>query len=233
MEEFIKTSIESYGLIAIFLLMVTNGFASAPPSEIVISLGGVFAAKTSHSLVSVIAAVCIGNFVGTFILYLLGVYIGYAWLTNFKSKHNSSTNKILSLIAGVIPNEEWLHTVADFFRHKGAIWVGIFRCFPMIRSIVSLPAGMAAMPKIRFICYSKLGIIIWAIFWASLGYWAVDFIDRFKTPLILFVLLLVLPCFFVIKANLVKFHESIISNYKSQQLHSPDGVKRGGADAEG
>jgi len=98
MEELIHNWIFNYGLVAIFFLMVSNGFISTPPSEIVLSLSGVISYLTGLNIFSIFFAALLANYLGAFIPYLIGRRVGYSWLLKLKI-YFSGKNKFFNWIA--------------------------------------------------------------------------------------------------------------------------------------
>ncbi len=170
MQDLILSLINSYGIYAIFFLMISNGFASTPPSEAVYGFAGVLAYYGHINLYYVLLFGVAGNLTGTLLLYLVGVKIGCEWLLNLKIRL-ASLNKIFQKISSWLPNRKFIYRFEKLFTTKnGFIYVGVFRCFPLIRSIVSLPAGMVKMPIHKFLIYSFIGCAIWGFLWLELGY---------------------------------------------------------------
>ncbi len=172
MNELINELISNYGLIAIFILMLTNGVISAPPSELTLSFAGIFVGITNLTLVITIPVAILGNLIGTSILYFIGYKVGYKWVINLDNRHTDKQYNFFSkLYKSIIPDKIVVDYLIKTFQKKGAVWVGILRCLPMIRSIISLPAGIIRMPSIIFYVYTTLGISIWTIIWQLIGFY--------------------------------------------------------------
>jgi membrane protein DedA with SNARE-associated domain len=152
------------GLLAIFILMAMNGFFSAPPSEFVLPLAGLLALGSDYTLIHTLSAAIAGNLFGTFLLYIIGRKIGYGWLMKVK-EWSENRGWLMRKVGMIIPSKKTFVVIGELLRSRGAIWIGIFRCFPYVRSIISIPAGMAKMPLILFFVYSAIGIAVWAVFW--------------------------------------------------------------------
>lgn len=192
MEEAINNWILNYGLIAVSFLMFFNGFISTPPSEVTLSLAGILSATTELSFIGVLVAGITGNFVGMYLPYIVGKKIGYQWIINLKLKF-SQKGKFKKWISNYMPSEKVLLLFAEKFKGSGAIWVGIFRCFPLVRStITSLPAGVIQMSQLKFSIFSLSGIIVWVIFWSGIGYFIGESWQQIKTigTITLFVVLI-------------------------------------------
>ena len=167
--EAVASYIQTYGLIAVFVFMFSNGILSTPPSETTLALAGVLAASGYHSLVVVTMVAVCGNISGALLLYWIGRTVGQSWVQRFR---NFALKKGIprTLVDVVFPEARLVSALADRLSVKGGFWIGSLRCLPMVRSIVSLPAGMAKMPLLLFVSCSILGMTIWALLWESLGY---------------------------------------------------------------
>tara|TARA_Y100000310_G_scaffold287501_1_gene312458 strand:+ start:121 stop:759 length:639 start_codon:yes stop_codon:yes gene_type:complete len=155
--EYLLGVIESNGLISLFIFMAFNGFIGFPPSELVLFLGGFSASIASYSFVSALLSSFFGALLGSYMLFLVGRAIGYKWILKVPFMR-----KVFS--------ERFIHLIAHTLKDEGAYWIGIFRCFPVIRSIVSIPAGMIGMPHKVFLLWTGLGLMVWAVVWSGLGY---------------------------------------------------------------
>lgn len=170
MTEIIQEIIVSYGLLAILFLMMSNGIASAPPSELILAVGGIWAASKNLDLKYVIIAGSVGNTIGAIILYSIGYKCGLNWLTRHKVFLNKQNNKYLNYMGSIIHKIELLHTHDKFFNDNAFLLVGVLRCFPVVRSIVSYPAGVMKMNLLLFILLSAMGISLWSSIWVAIGF---------------------------------------------------------------
>lgn len=170
MTSIIHEIIISYGLLAILLLMMTNGIASAPPSELILAVGAIWAASKNIDLKYVVIAASVGNTIGAIILYFIGYRFGLNWLTKIRNFLNKQDSKYLRRTGAILHKIEQLHTHDKFFNDNALLWVGVLRCFPVVRSIVSYPAGVMKMNLFLFITLSVIGIFLWATFWVIIGY---------------------------------------------------------------
>jgi membrane protein DedA with SNARE-associated domain len=161
--------------------MFFNGFISTPPSEITLSLAGILSSTTDLTFTGVLISGTLGNFSGMYLPYFIGRWIGYQWLLDIKTNF-ANKGKFKKWVSNYIPSEKVLLLFAEKFRGNGAIWVGIFRFFPLVRStITSLPAGVVKMPHLKFSFYSLIGIIIWVVFWSSIGFFIGESWHQIKT----------------------------------------------------
>lgn len=168
--EWISFEIASYGLLAACLLMATNGFFSAPPSEIVLPLSGALLASNLNELALVILAVSLGNLAGTYVLFLLGNKYGLAFLPKLKVGISRCKIPGINKLHLAFPNKKLLLVIESHFLRNGYLWVLGLRVLPVLRSIVSYPAGALKMRHDLFLFASMVGILVWSGLWATLGY---------------------------------------------------------------
>ena len=159
-----------YGVLAAILLMIVNGVVSAPPSELILTLVGILFVDSFIEVLFYSGIVSVGNLLGAYILYLVGKLWGMRFISWLKKACSSSSSRMLNWFGSKLPGNRSLLEYRNIFRDGGCKWVLIFRCLPVVRSIISLPAGAAMQPVSKFLVYSYVGMVIWAIFWISIGY---------------------------------------------------------------
>ena len=156
MQQFIAT----YGYLAIFLLMLAESACIPVPSELIMTFGGALAAGavpgTHLNLIGVILAGTAGNVAGSYIAWAAGRYGGQPavrkWGKRFRLREHDLDRAIT-----------W------FDRHGGkAVLIG--RMLPVVRTFISLPAGIAGMPPVRFGVYTTIGCLPWTTALAVAGY---------------------------------------------------------------
>lgn len=138
----------SYGLWAVFVLMVLESACIPVPSEAIMLFGGFLVSKGSQDLVPMVAAGVAGNVIGSWIAYWAGLRGGRDWLLRVRWLHI---------------NERHLDSAQRWFDRYGQWAVLISRCLPIIRTFISLPAGMARMPFGRFTLYTLVGCVPWVL----------------------------------------------------------------------
>lgn len=127
------------------------------PSEVVLPLGGFLAGEGRINVVSVILWATLGSVVGALILYALGAWLGLVRLRRLAGRMP------LVSVSDVDQAVRW------FDRHGGqAVLFG--RMVPLVRSFVSIPAGVTRMPLARFTLYTALGSGLWNTIFVVLGY---------------------------------------------------------------
>jgi membrane protein DedA with SNARE-associated domain len=156
MEHFIAT----YGYAAIFLLMVAESACIPIPSELIMTFGGALAAGAvagAHlNLAAVIVAGVAGNVVGSYIAWAVGRYGGQALVRRWGGR--------------VWLREHDIDRASHWFARHGQKAVLIGRMLPVVRTFISLPAGFAEMPPVRFGVYTTIGCIPWTAGLALAGY---------------------------------------------------------------
>ena len=152
--------IEEYGYFSLFWLMIIENVFPPIPSELVLTFGGFMTSITYLSVPGVIIVSSLGSFIGALILYWVGRLLTprrlEKWLDSPWSKrlHFEREN--------IEKTENW------FAKHgKKAVFFG--RLVPMIRSLISIPAGMSNMAFIPFSLYTLLGTILWDTLLVGIG----------------------------------------------------------------
>jgi membrane protein DedA with SNARE-associated domain len=152
--------IATYGYLAIFLLMVAESACIPVPSELIMTFGGALAAGavpgTRLNLIAVIIAGVAGNVVGSYIAWAVGRYGGQPALRRWGSRFWL--------------REHDLDRANLWFARYGARAVLIGRLLPVVRTFISLPAGIAGMEPVRFGIYTTIGCIPWTAALAYAGY---------------------------------------------------------------
>ena len=149
----VQDVIEQLGYLGVALLVVLENVFPPIPSEIVLPFAGFVAQQGSESVVLMILAATVGSVVGALIMYWIAAIIGDERLHAFTRRFGKW---VQIREADLTRAEEW------FDRHAmSAVLVG--RCVPLIRSVVSIPAGFRRMKLIPYIAYTFLGSLVWNI----------------------------------------------------------------------
>jgi membrane protein DedA with SNARE-associated domain len=146
--------IGSAGELGVFLLMVLESACIPIPSEAIMLFAGFSAYKHEMTLFGIVAAGVLGNLVGSWIAYAVG-YFGRIDLLE--------KNKLIHI------SPKHLKWADDWFARYGNATVFFSRMLPIIRTFISLPAGVAKMPFWRFSAYTLLGSIPWVLMLAIVG----------------------------------------------------------------
>lgn len=150
----------SYGYLAVLVLMAAESMCLPIPSEVVMVLGGALAggaiAGSHANLVAIIAAGTVGNLVGSYLAWLVGRYGGRGAVRRWGRY--------------VLLREHDLDRAERWFRRYGPPAVFISRLLPVVRTFISLPAGLAEMAPLRFGLYTVAGCLPWSAALACIGY---------------------------------------------------------------
>jgi membrane protein DedA with SNARE-associated domain len=146
--------IGSAGELGVFLLMVLESACIPVPSEAIMLFAGFSVSEGEMTLFGIVAAGVLGNLVGSWIAYAVGYYGRLDLLEKNKLIHISPKH---------------LKWADDWFARYGAATVFFSRMLPIIRTFISLPAGVAKMPFWRFSAYTLLGSIPWVLMLAIVG----------------------------------------------------------------
>ncbi len=160
MQDWIINLMNSWGYLGITLLMFLENIVPPIPSELIMPLAGFTATGQGKlSLPLVIVAGTIGSLAGQVPLYYLGKIVGEERLRNWADKNGAWLT---------VSGEEVTHAKKwfDEHGHKGVVFG---RLIPGIRSMISIPAGMANMNLAKFLLYSLIGTAAWTALLAYLG----------------------------------------------------------------
>ena len=142
---------EQFGYIGVaFLIMIENLFPPIP-SEVILTFGGFMTTNTNLSIIGMIIASTIGAVVGAAILYGVGTLLDVERLEKIVDKYGN----VLRI------TKDDIHKADSWFDRHGVWTVFFCRFVPLIRSLISLPAGMANMSFGLFMLFTTLGTVIW------------------------------------------------------------------------
>ena len=147
----VQDVIERLGAIGVALLVILENVFPPIPSEIVLPFAGFVAQRGDGSVVVMIVAATVGAVIGALILYYVAALIGPVRLGVFIAKFGKWF--------GVKPAD--LTRAEQWFDRHAVAAVLLGRCVPLIRSVVSVPAGFRRMPLVPFIAYTALGSAVW------------------------------------------------------------------------
>lgn len=146
----------SFGYAAVLLLMIAESACIPVPSEVVMLFGGALAATGRLQIVAVIALGWAGNVIGSYIAWGVGRTGGRAAVSRWGRY--------------VWLKEHDLDAAERWFARHGQAAVFLGRLLPVARTFISLPAGMADMPPLRFGLYTLAGCLPWTAALAAAGY---------------------------------------------------------------
>lgn len=152
--------VNHFGYAGILVLIAVENIFPPIPSEVILTFGGFLTTCTRLHLVGVVLASTAGSLLGAFVLYEAGTMLTPETLAALLE------SKMMKFL-GFCAEDAW-KTTAWFDRYGNkAVFFG--RCVPMIRSLVSVPAGMAGMKMKPFLLYTTAGSMIWNLLLTSIG----------------------------------------------------------------
>jgi membrane protein DedA with SNARE-associated domain len=161
--------VDALGLPGVFVLMVLESACIPVPSEATMLFAGFAVSRGEFSLVAAVAVGSFANLVGSWIAY----WVGYAGRVDVLEKHGRKLHIKKSHL-------EW----ADrWFERHGDATVFFTRMMPIVRTFISLPAGVARMPFWRFSLLTVLGCIPWVLMLTLIGKHAGDNWEKWKDNL--------------------------------------------------
>jgi len=163
-----------YGGVA-FLVALENLFPPIP-SEVVLPLAGFVAAGEEASFVGMVIAATIGSVMGAFVLYGISAAIGPIRLRALVVRYG----RWFSL------DEADLDRTETWFDRRANLAVLVCRCIPLMRSLISIPAGFRRMALIPFFLYTLLGSVVWNVLLVGAGYLLGERWHQVEEPLELF-----------------------------------------------
>lgn len=152
MQEWIITVMQQYGYLGVALLIAIENIFPPIPSEVILTFGGFMTTYTTLNIWLVILAATAGSLIGAIFLYGVGCLLPPHRL---KAILSGRTGKLLHLCPDDVDKSiEW-------FNRTGFTTVFFCRFIPMIRSLISIPAGFARMKLLPFLVLTTLGSFLW------------------------------------------------------------------------
>jgi len=156
----IQQAIDTLGYLGLVLLMFAENLFPPIPSELIMPLAGYLSNQGELSLIGVVLAGTIGSVLGALPFYAVARWFGHDRLSDFIARHGHW----LAL------SRRDLERADRIFKRYGAGIVLFGRLVPGMRSLISLPAGVYAMPIGRFLLLTASGSVIWSAVLAIAGY---------------------------------------------------------------
>lgn len=157
MVEEIMRMIMEYGGIGIFILVLLE-YMNLPgfPAGIIMPLAGVWAVKTDLNFLLVMIITVVAGLLGSWLLYLFGRKGGDVFLANYLKKFPK--------------HKEVIERKMEFLRVRGSTGIFISKLIPMVRTLISIPAGIIKMNFITYTASSLMGITVWNLVFVGGGY---------------------------------------------------------------
>jgi membrane protein DedA with SNARE-associated domain len=162
--EFAVNLIDQIGLFGAALLIGIEVVILPIPSELILLLTGFNVSIGNFGFIAALIATTIGSLAGALFLYFMGYAFSEERLENLVGKYGK--------YVGLYVKD--LQKTALWFERHGAQLVFFGRLIPLIRSLVSIPAGLTKMKMSKFIIFTTLGSGIWNSIWLTLGFFLGD-----------------------------------------------------------
>ena len=151
MADWITEFMSHYGYAGIFIMMAVENIFPPIPSEVILPFSGFMTQAASLSIAGVIVVSTTGSLAGAVVLYGIGACLNMEKLESFVERHG---HRLRIKREDVMRVEEW-------FQRYGIWAVLLGRMVPLVRSLISLPAGMANMKLSLFLIFTILGTLVW------------------------------------------------------------------------
>ncbi|WP_308251953.1 DedA family protein [Pseudonocardia sp. KRD291] len=175
MTEWVFAIVDRLGAAGIGLLIFLENVVPPVPSEVILPLGGFRAQVGVMNPVAVWGAATVGAVAGALVLYALGAWLGY------ERVHRLAGHRWF-----LLSSQKDLDRGRVLFDRHGSVIVLVGRCIPLVRSLVSIPAGISGMPLMRFTFLSALGSAVWNALFVGLGWFLGDrweVIEQYMGPI--------------------------------------------------
>lgn len=157
-----------YGAFFIYLIVLLE-YMNLPgfPAGVIMPLSGIWAAQGEISFPVVMLLTVAAGMTGSWILYLMGRFGG---------------NKLLEFYFRRFPKHRTvIEEKMNYLREKGCVGVFVSKLLPMVRTLISIPAGMVKMDFVRYTVSSVCGIFLWNLAFVGAGYFFGDAAIQFFT----------------------------------------------------
>jgi len=160
LSELVLRLIDSLGYLGFALVVVLETIVPVIPSEVVLTLGGFAASRGQFAVVPTILVATVGSLIGAWLLYGIAAYFGPEPLHAAVRRYGR----------WVHVSERDLESAEGWFARWSTLAVGGCRCVPVLRVLISLPAGFERMPLMSFSLSTLVGSLIWNTAFVLGGY---------------------------------------------------------------
>ena len=189
MQETIIKLISQYGYISVMLLIAIENIFPPIPSELILSFSGFISISANLNVFIMIIFATLGSLIGAIVLYYLGYLLNKDRILKIAE---GKTGKLLRL--DPIKIKESISN----FEHHGSKSIFFYRFVPIIRSLISIPAGISRYPFIKFLILTSIGSFIWNTVLIYLGRimghnWSLisGFFNDYSWPILIIIIIIV------------------------------------------
>ena len=201
MQNWIITIMNRFGYLGVAGLIGLENIFPPIPSEVILTFGGFMTTCTDLTFTGVVVSSTIGSLIGAILLYGIGWILSYDKLCRIVS---GKTGKILHLYP------EDIDKAVSWFDKRGNYTVFFCRFIPIVRSLISIPAGCAKMKMLPFLLLTTAGSFIWNTVLVYLGALAgkswskiAGYMDTYSTIVLIILIIAVLSAlYFFIKSRI-------------------------------
>lgn len=151
MESWITSVMSDFGYFGIFFLIMLENIFPPIPSEVILTVGGFMTTTTTMTIPGVIIASTAGSVSGAIMLYGVGLLLDVKRLEKIIDNYGNWLR---------IKKED-IHKADKWFDRFGGWTVFFGRLVPLVRSLISIPAGMSNMKLWLFVSFTTLGTLLW------------------------------------------------------------------------
>ncbi len=180
----IQSVIRALGYSGIVLVMAAENIFPPIPSELVMPFAGFMAREGTFNIVGVIGAGMVGSVLGALVLYWFGAWANETVIRRFIRRWGRYA----------FISEQDLDVSLQYFNRYGEAVIFFGRLIPLVRSLISIPAGMARMPLPTFLGYTILGTTIWSAILTYAGWLLQEnydivagYVERYQSAVIAFI----------------------------------------------
>ena len=184
-DNYVLELISNFGYFGMFIGMVLEAVIIIIPSELILATGGILAGRKVFSLWLAFLTGLLGSVFCAIVIYIMGYYGGYPFVKKY--------GKYFFM------KEEDINKSDNWFSKYGLLAAAIGRNIPIVRTLVSLPIGIARLSFVKFIIYTTFGSIPWTFAFVYVGYslgnnWTLlsEIVDKIKIPIRLFIIILII-----------------------------------------
>ena len=197
--------ISAHGYLGVFILTLVENVVPAIPSEIVLPFIGHAVASNQMNFYLALLCATAGSMIGTIVWYMVGWHLSADQLEKFLQKYGGYV---------AITSRDF-HKAREFFTRYEIPAVFFGRMIPVIRGVISLPAGSVRMPFQTFFWYSLAGSLIWNAGLMYVGAWIfTDFtaLDTYLKPLTKILVALAIAAYFFQIIRFIMHKQKIVAD---------------------